>query len=63
MTPNNYKYSAISLVVTAVMCFFQHFLAYGPSYQLAVTPGIQPDMNSKEHLRNQLNKAWGKWRQ
>uniref|UniRef100_A0A6P8I495 Histone deacetylase n=1 Tax=Actinia tenebrosa TaxID=6105 RepID=A0A6P8I495_ACTTE len=37
----------------------EHFLAYGPSYQLAVTTGPQPDLNSNEDLKNAIKKALG----
>lgn len=37
----------------------QHFLAYGPSYQLAVTTGPQPDLNTNEDLKNAIKKALG----
>ncbi|KXJ23746.1 histone deacetylase 8 [Exaiptasia diaphana] len=37
----------------------ENFLSYGPSYQLAVISGPQPDLNTRDDLQNQLKKALG----
>ncbi|EDO32559.1 predicted protein [Nematostella vectensis] len=37
----------------------EHFLSYGPSYQLDIAPSLQADLNSPEDIKNTIRKAYG----